>query len=216
MAQHAAPRIDADWRVLSIKTDLSFLKRWERAKSIEPRSLDFAHVLVGTMRDDGRIDLSVAVMKHVYEHLTATRGKDAALGLEANMVHEASEILRDVEIEEAFLKIPQGTKAKGKNTVTVEWSLADAVDCYEAVLAAGLDARKIKIIRLKREGWLATLAITLPRRMLDAARREYSPALDAPGFGSVVLDVIMRSIGKPETKDENSGAKKILDDEIPF
>lgn len=216
MARYAAPQINADWRVITIETDLEFLVRWERAQSIEPRSLDFAQVLGGTMRDDGLMDITVAVPKHLHENLTATLGEDAPSGLEEWMLDSASDILRDVEIEETFLKIPQGTEGAGETTVTVAWNIEDTVDCYEAVLAADGEVRNVKIERVKREGNLATLAVTLPHLLLDAAKREYSPDLDAPDFDTVVLDIIIRSIREAEPRDDHSGACKIVDDEIPF
>lgn len=217
------PRIQLDKSAtltVVIEIDLDTVLRWEKARTLDPSCLTYARFLHGTTTPEGLVEASVEVDAGHYEYLIDALGPEmAASALEAEMTHDAAEIVAPVELEEELAKIPvaDATTVFGADTFAVSWSVADTVYVWEELATTDTELESAAIVRTGREGDVVSLAVTLPVALANKVRTAYQELADGDEDEDPVLET-MRSILWPpdETYRREGGAALFDDDEIPF
>jgi hypothetical protein len=219
MPSRSKPKETATLTV-AIETDLDTVLLWERARALEPSCLTYARFLRGTTTPEGFVQATVEVDADHYDYLVAALGIEMApSALEAELTHDAAEVVEPVELEEELAKIPVaiGTTVFSADTFTVSWSVADTVYVWEELAITDTDLKSAAIVRTGRDGDSVRLAVTLPAAVANKVRAAYRELEDGDEVNDPVLDT-MRSILWPldETYRWEGGALSFDDDEIPF
>lgn len=203
-----------------IETDLETVLLWEKARALDPSCLTYARFLHGMTTPEGPVEALVQVDAGHYEYLIDTLGpKMAPSALEAEMTHDAAEIVEPVELEEELARIPvaDGTTVFGADTFAVSWSVADTVYVWEELAITDTELKTATIVRTGRDGDVVLLAVTLPAALATKVRAAYRELEEGDEDADPVLE-LMRSILWPpnETCRREGGAALFDDDEIPF
>lgn len=207
-------------RLIVIETDLDTVMLWEKARTLDPSCLPYARFLQGTTTPDGLVEATVEVEAGHYDYLVAALGNElASSALEAELTHDAAEVVEPVELEEELAKIPvaNGTTFFGPDTFSVSWSVADAVYVWQEIATTDTELMDAEMVRTDRGGDTVLLAVTLPRAVADKVRAAYRELEEEDEDADPVLE-IMRSILWPadETCRREGGAPSFDDGEIPF
>lgn len=105
-----------------IETDLDTVKLWEKARALDSSCLTYARFLRGTTTPEGLVEATVEVEAGHYEYLVSALGIELARSaLEAEMTHDAAEIVEPIELEGALAEIlvADGTTIFGIDTFAV-------------------------------------------------------------------------------------------------
>lgn len=207
-------------RLIVIETDLDTVLLWENARALDPSYLPYARFVRGTSTHDGFVAATVEVDADHYDYLVAVLGTEmAASALEAELTHDAAEIVEPVELEEELALIPVAEAATifEDNTFAVTWSIADAVYVWREIGKTETELRHARIVRTGRDGNSVLLAVTLPTALADKVGAAYRALEDGDEDADPVLE-IMRSILWPpdETWRRDGSATSADDGEIPF
>lgn len=207
-------------RLVVIETDLGTVMLWEKAQALDPSCLPYARFVRGTSTPDGLVEATVEVEAGHYDYLVAALGAEMApSALEAELTHDAAEVVEPVELEEELAKIPvaNGTTFFGPDTFAVSWSVADGVYVWQEIATTETELRDADMVRTGRDGNSVLLAVTLPTAVADKVRAAYRELEEEDEDADPVLE-IMRSILWPadETCRREGGAPAFDDGEIPF
>lgn len=207
-------------RLVVIETDLGTVMLWEKAQALDPSCLHHARFVRVTSTPDGLVEATVEVEAGHYDYLVAVLGTEMVLSaLEAEMTHDAADIVEPIELEEALVLVPfaDGTKVFDAETFAVSWSVADTVYVWEKLAITDTDLKSAAIVRTGRDGDSVLLAVTLPKALADKVRAAYQELEEGDEDADPVLE-IMRSILWPvdETCRREGGALSFDDGEIPF
>lgn len=210
----------ATTRLVVIETDLDTVVLWEKAQALDPSQLRYARFVRGTTTPDGLIEATVEVEAGHYDYLVAALGIElVASALEAELTHDAAEVVEPVELEEELAKIPvaNGTTFFGPDTFAVSWSVADAVYVWQEIATSDTELRDADMVRTGRGGDTVLLAVTLPTAVVDKVRAAYRELEEEDEDADPVLE-IMRSILWPadETWRRDGRTTSADDGEIPF
>lgn len=207
-------------RLIVIETDLDTVMLWEKARVVDPSCLPYARFVRGTTTPEGLIAATVEVEESRYEYLIAAIGAEMApSALEAELTHDAAEIVEPVELEEELTLIPVAdeTTKTSADTFGVAWSVADAVYVWQEIATTETELRDADMVRTGRGSDTVLLAVTLPTAVADKVHAAYQELEDGDEDADPVLE-IMRSILWPvdETCRREGGAPSFDDGEIPF
>lgn len=207
-------------RLIVIETDLDTVMLWEKARTLDPSFLPYARFLQGTTTPDGLVEATVEVDADHYDYLVAVLGAEMApSALEAEMTHDATEMVEPVELEEELARIPvaNGTTSFGPDTFAVSWSVADAVYVWHEIATTDTELRDADMVRTGRDGNSVLLAVTLPMAVADKVRAAFRDLEEGEENTDPVLE-IMRSILWPadETSRRDGRFTSADDGEIPF
>jgi len=207
-------------RLVVIETDLDTVMLWEKAQALDPSCLHHARFVRGTSTPDGFVEATVEVEAGHYDHLVAALGNELApSALEAELTHDAAEVLEPVELEEELAMIPAADTliTSEGNTFAVAWSVADVVYVSREIGTTETELRHARIMRTGRDGDTIGIAVTLPAGVADKVRAAYRELQEGDEDADPVLEII-RSILWPvdETCRREGGAPSFDDGEIPF
>lgn len=207
-------------RLIVIETDLDTVMLWEKARTLDPSCLRYARFVRGTTTPEGLIAATVEVEESRYEYLIAALGAEMApSALEAELTHDAAEVVEPVELEEELALIPVAdeTTETSADTFGVAWSVADAVYVWREIGTTETELRNACIMRTGRDGDTVRLAVTLPAAVADKVHAAYRGLEEEAEDADPVLE-IMRSILWPadETWRREGVAPSSDDGEIPF
>lgn len=207
-------------RLVVIETDLDTVTLWEKAQALDPSCLHYGRFVRGTSTPEGLVEATVEVEAGHYDYLVVALGIESApSALEAELTHDAAEIVEPVELEEELALIPveDETTTLGTDTFAVAWSVADTVYVWQEIASTDTELRDADIVRTGRDGNSVLLAVTLPRAVADKVRAVYRELQEGDEDADPVLE-IMRSILWPadETCRRDGGFTSADDGEIPF
>jgi len=203
-----------------IETDLDTVMLWEKAQALDPSCLTYAGFVRGTATPEGLVEATVEVESGHYEYLVSALGIELARSaLEAEMTHDAAEIVEPLELEEELAEIPvaDGTTTFGMDTFAVAWSVADTVYIWREIGTTETELRDARIVRTGCDGNAVLLAVTLPTALADKVRAVYRELEDGDEENDPVLETMRSILWPPEETCRHDGGVPSLDDgEIPF
>lgn len=213
-------RGNAATRLVVIETDLDTVMLWEKAHALDPSCLPYARFVRGTTTPEGLIEATVEVEAGHYEYLVAALGIELApSALEAELTHDAAEIVEPVELEEelARISIGDGTTTLGADTFAVAWSVADAVYVWQEIATTDTEVKNADIVRTGRDGNSVLLAVTLPTAVADKVRAAYRELQEGDEDADPVLEIMRSILWPPNETCQRDGRTTSADDgEIPF